>query len=1425
MDSRSPMFPWQRLWYPQGNQIVLDHSGFLFTLDEHGSIVAKYVNSELRSIEEMNDVPCLILLGEAGMGKSQSLEFSASQLEAKGELVLRVSLGSWGTAEQLVCSIFENETSRSWMGSSRPLYLFLDALDEGLDLDNRLDRLLVEELKARLSAAERSRLRLRLACRVSRWPRSLEDSLDALWSDRSTESGDAAVPSSIAIRQLAPLSREQVADAARLSSIDASSFLGAVETAGVGPLAAKPITMLMLFRIFRRRGDLPGTIKEIYEQGCRVLCEDENLNRRERRLRGRQDSSQRFELASRIAAVTMLSNRRQVRLGDSWQVEDHEVTPAQLVELPSESTSRQFGENDVEDLIEFTGLFAGAGPGVYSWAHQSFAEFLAALYLHCLGKPSDFLVRLLRHPDQPTGVIVTPLHGVATWLAGMDPAIFDVLLATEPGLLLKSDLLVEDPSRRKLLVESLLAQTDSERFHFFYHLETRLYSRLDHPDLDDQLMPLLRDRSRGFGGRMTAIWLASSCKREALLDPLRRIALAPEEHPQLRISSISALAEIASLDDLVPLRSVLQFGSASLEEYQISAKAAELLWPDAITFDELLTLLSAAEQAGYLGQYQGLLSGEEFDQLDAKDLIRGLDWLGCWVERGHSASYARSVLAASVLCGIWRLGDEHPEVIDALAAALITWTDAHVRFAHSAVLERFGEEYAVNQARRITLLRAIARRIEPSKARRVMYSPWGSLAQREDAEALLDLFRTALTVGEKEVLAFFIRWILDPADERMLGFLYAVAQTEPILARELRGVWGPIALDSDEATYQRESHEHNQELAARKLEEERLAFEDRERRAALPSRLDEMLERVEKGEYELWWEINWFLRFGLTRERDVLEGQCDIGRFPGWCGANAARRKRILSAATAYLRKADPHTEEWIKRPRFRISRRADAAYSAFRLLMHEDGNAFASFDRSVWRRWAPAIFRVLDREDDDLAARQRIYCLTLRYAAPGAIQLLRSGIVNALGREGTQVPLLGEIDGCFSEEIGDVLWGLARPGPGGRARRTLMGYLFGRGWQPAREWLFGRLEDSAIDKGEWDEDHLLAAAVLMQQLDSKGWGVLWSLHQRAPSFCRKLWLSLTGGPELASSFSLPPGALADVYLWLERELPWQERPARVSGQAYSMGPFDVIEEFQRYIVKFLIEGGSNEALTALRRIVEESKRSEELRWHLLDAERAFAERTYSWLSPRDILAILVQPGPLRLIRSSKELIEAVFESLGRLELELHGETPTVEALWDRQQNDNWRPKLEHSLSNHVKTFLDRDLGSRGAIANREVEVKHRVDPRGEAGQRTDIHIDVRNPSTGRRLTVIVEVKGCWNKGVVTSMSTQLVDRYLAGKTYSHGIYLVGWFHCAQWPEGGDCKHAVPIEALTEELQAEARRLSASGNVDVRAFVLDAALR
>ena len=174
---RDRVYDWKRFWCPREGTINLSDRGYLYDPDsEWGHIY----NPDLVQIESISETPCLVLLGEPGIGKTYALEAERIAIENKvtgeGDQSHWLDLRSYGDENRLVRDLFECETFDSWSKGEHVLHLFLDSMDEcKLRIDN-LAALLVDELKK----YPVERLRLRIACRTADWPIYLEAGLRRL---------------------------------------------------------------------------------------------------------------------------------------------------------------------------------------------------------------------------------------------------------------------------------------------------------------------------------------------------------------------------------------------------------------------------------------------------------------------------------------------------------------------------------------------------------------------------------------------------------------------------------------------------------------------------------------------------------------------------------------------------------------------------------------------------------------------------------------------------------------------------------------------------------------------------------------------------------------------------------------------------------------------------------------------------------------------------------------------------------------------------------------------------------------------------------------------------------------------------------------------------------------------------------------------
>lgn len=71
------------------------------------------------------------------------------------------------------------------------------------------------------------------------------------------------------------------------------------------------------------------------------------------------------------------------------------------------------------------------------WAHQTYAEFLAAWYLKHHDLKFSQILSLIYHPD---GRVIPQLQETTAWLASMRADVFEKVMETDPHVLLQSEL-------------------------------------------------------------------------------------------------------------------------------------------------------------------------------------------------------------------------------------------------------------------------------------------------------------------------------------------------------------------------------------------------------------------------------------------------------------------------------------------------------------------------------------------------------------------------------------------------------------------------------------------------------------------------------------------------------------------------------------------------------------------------------------------------------------------------------------------------------------------------------------------------------------------------------------------------------------------------------------------------------------------------
>jgi hypothetical protein len=489
------LVPWKRFWVPIGQAIHCGADG-KDLLNDPDSEFGRHFNPNVFALSDLLDRRCLVLLGEPGMGKSSTIEAEQESLrQAYGPAnCIWIRFRDIPDTATFTRRVFDSLAWRNWQAGSNKLLLVIDGIDEGRQKIPDF----ISYLHAELETVDRTRLNLILVCRVADWPESTGNLLQSLWQE-----GDKARKF-----ELCPLRQLDVRAAAEIHQVDAEAFLRAIYEKHVVGLAARPVTLFMLLRAYARDHQLPGTFRDLYREGCRTLCAEVDPQRVEE-IRQRYQmyllpsEAQKLAIATRIAALLMLSGKTAVYYGPAENAVADDLLLSDVATGTETADGAEFPVNDASVFHALqSALFSARGENRLGFAHQTFAESLAAAYL--ISTPLAQVKTLLCQRDAAQQYAIPQLAEVSAWLAGDHPAFLDFLLTNEPEVLLRTDLALIPADQKERLLVGLLEKARNEEI-FDNPSSDRFYAGLKYPGMSVTLLATITDKGRNIVARRMAM--------------------------------------------------------------------------------------------------------------------------------------------------------------------------------------------------------------------------------------------------------------------------------------------------------------------------------------------------------------------------------------------------------------------------------------------------------------------------------------------------------------------------------------------------------------------------------------------------------------------------------------------------------------------------------------------------------------------------------------------------------------------------------------------------------------------------------------------------------------------------------------------------------------------------------------------------------
>lgn len=1387
---------WVRYWAPDRQGYPIDDFGFPVNPTSQQFYWGK---PRPFRFDELAELPCLVLLGDPGLGKTTALKeaFAVASLAVKeGEnFALFKNLGEYEDQSFLVEDVFRNPVVEKWQDSERTLHLFLDSLDEG-----RLHiKTIANNLVSRFQHLPIDRLRLRIACRSAEWPESLTDALQSIFKLNT------AKPDPPLIYHLVPLHGGDVSTAARALKINANAFLETVHQGGLVPLAMRPVTLRLLFDIFKQEGRLPSSKWDIYEKGCLHQCED-SQERKDGGGQSRLSAARKFEVAGHAFFHQLFSNRAFFWRGAAVAAEAEQglAEEALLGDMPQpKGGSCMLAPDELREVFATSGLFTRQEENRLIPAHQTYAEFLACHHLLRFSPSTEQLHGLLFGAD---GHLVPQLQELAGWLIGKRDDVLDAVIASDPDVLLRGDIASRPADVKRKIVESILRDVDATRIDGRWRwLE---FGKLNHPGLEEQLRHWL---GRGFSteARDVAMIIARQCVLVGLSEQLVQIALDPDDEYQARIMAALTISDIGASEAKKALRPLALGERGGDPRDELKGYAIKAAWPEHITAEELFGCLTPRRDANLIGSYYVALEKIP-EQLFREHYPAAL----MWVARGlpkRSNTYcdiARKILTGACL----HLRDD--DVFDAFVVCVSLLQSRHDQaIEHEATTASIREIlWESGRTREYVLGKCMECSEMPEKLISYQIARFWK-AENHFVEAVA-LYESEPDEYVKPVLLVLASWLYSwdrVADTELV--LHLIDHDEQF-ARRFSWLQVGCILDAAEMIEAKDGYYKWGEGSVRR------------KPTPVPditeATFQEVLGRGDDAR-KAWLSLRRLLMFipGQSARARLID--FDLHENKMWQMLSPGTQSQVWYVGLDYLVKAEPSERAWLHVNRY--TEADQCGIDALNLLCAFSPHALDLVPVEQLKKWLPDIIGMpIWGGGDPHKLRTALVKFSMSRLPSETVEVVSQHLqLQAASSDGVLPQILNCFEGVWTSElISCVAMQIGAPESGSKYAMSLLRQL-ARSAPEAGNEIAARLFLAARSLGAEAIDIASAAAsTLVSHSPKLDWPLIWAEIVADPDFSHAFMVDLVYGRQfdLRRLELISERSLAELYVHLFVQYPNRDDP-EYGGLVSARHE---ISDFKRQILQHLTRRATLGAVEALETI---HKHDPELDW----VRRSVAEarenlRRSLWVAPTSQeLNQLLWRSDRVLIQNEEQLVKMVVRQLSAIESGLQGHTPLAYLLWN--ENDPCSPKPENDFSNYVKSELEKGLIASGIILNREVEI-HRAEK--GIGERVDIHIDaVARRGTAEvldRVKLIIEVKGCWNRELKTAMKEQLLERYMEESDCHYGIYLIGWFKCAKWGEESGKRKRKPVMTIEEAkcfFDVQATKLT-SEKKKLFAYVMDARL-
>ncbi|HEX7907687.1 MAG TPA: hypothetical protein VF534_06280, partial [Paraburkholderia sp.] len=1200
--------------------------------------------------------------------------------------------------------------------------------------------------EALLGAAD-TKLRLVISCRTSAWPESLEQVLRSQWSGKDD----------VKVFDIAPHSREFVSARLEENSLDPGEFFAALDSAGAHGLALHPLGLNFLLAQSKEGKAFSSSRWALYENGCAAFLrpakrrlEDGNL--------GLPDVRERMQLAGLMAAIVLLTNKTDFSIFTDTAYESGASARIGVDAIATFPLSR--GEAswrpDRQQCLEVfeSALFVTRDDGGFAFAHRTYAEFLAAHFLSSLDLSARDALRMLTLPGT-TETLTPQLQQLAAWMTHSNRQLREFVLKADPSLLFDGSVLTDDDVAVGDSFDEIVLLVEKHKFPIYEYRLIRSYGKLAHKLLLEKLREILRDRQRVPAVRQFASDVAAACNLVPELPELLTISLDRAENYEVRQNAANAIRDSAADEMKVGLLPLMSGENHEDIEDEMKGIALHCAIDRGMSAGSLVDVLTAEKRSMYSGAYAHALRRFENMTVSAEDVRPIIAWL-------------RNQLEADSLEYSW--DDVVFHIFSKAALAVVEsnlyWSEfgeiawlalsQHHKLSSSRSTRSFEDALSLGglDERRQKMFVALLTNADGDARMAASTLLHGTgLVKYEDGPFLTELYgRKSTSERAKEILAHTFIYFPSEANAVVRDWVLDAAgpyadRPDPLLRQVLGQSLEAIELQSEQAATLKRYHSMSKRNGEQPVQKQRLKSIDL---------LTTSLASSEGGIPGHWRNMVSHLRYADDFEGFLMPA-LEVTASPLWKVLDDVTRSRLVTAARAFLRH-EPPVEEMLALNV--INHQEDAAVAACVLLLTTESDKDDEIDELAVR-WVRALARY-NADEQPRKSIDELLNKAMEHNPSGVstelLEICRLNIVCPYPR----MPDFAK--GIRGESLIANLEALL-PGLEGASFLCLVKYLIEHHSKRAVDELFGRVEHADEISSDFNASCLELIALHEPKYFVEAVWPRLSKDIRAIEALAVKYQHITASQPLPI-LRFDAGMTEQLFELLEEKYPAVD-DIQMSG---FVGPRHHVQEFRTCCIVSLKEMASAESVAALERI---AARHPSYPWIAYSAHQAEQKANRDAWVPFETaeLAAVLKLAVGRVIRTEAELHAVVMDELQLIDekISARGFLPAVYFLWDEESS---RPKHEPRLSDWLALELRARLSARGAVVNREVQVKSH-NPKG-LGERTDILIEVSTAGKQRTsdevLRLVIEIKGCWNTELLSSPEVQLRDNYMKAMQAENGI-------------------------------------------------------